>query len=228
MFSCVNGAETFDAAKEPPAGFPTVVPIEEVGKPSRPWKLMLYPAHLALEPAPDIPPYLILREHMMKSATVIEGMRVLAVSKPIKASFKLTPATAALLTDWIGKPALAACYLRRRYAWVLPVAVIWVFGSLPMKGDPDAGTDSIPFDPFGLVLGLILVASWAWAKWRPHPTLFLVDSTWFLLMGGYLLKDVAGGRNKAWLALVVLLLWMAVTGVKHFVRFRGTPMARTA
>jgi hypothetical protein len=32
------------------------------------------------------------------------------------------------------------------------------------------------------------------------------------------------GRSKGWLVLVVLLAWVAVTGFKHFFRFRGTKL----
>jgi len=117
---------------------------------------------------------------------------------------------------------LAAFYLRRRYAWVLPVAILWIIGSLPLKGDSEAGVGPVPFDLFGLVLGLILVVSWTLAKWRPHSALFLVDSLWFAAMGVYLVLDVINGRSKGWLLLVALLFWLVATGLKHFARFRGT------
>jgi hypothetical protein len=42
------------------------------------------------------------------------------------------------------------------------------------------------------------------------------------VMAGHLAMGVAGGRGKGWLVLVVLLLWMVVSGLRHFARFRGT------
>jgi hypothetical protein len=223
----VNGPEPSDSTAQSSAVSPTVLAIEQMSSPPRPWKLTLYPAHLTLEPASyDTPPFLILRDEVMKSATLIEGMRALALTKPFKVTFKLPKEAAQTLADWIGKPVLAAHYLRRRYGWVLPVAAIWVFGSLPFSGDPAAGVEAVEFDPIGLGLGVVLIAAWACAKWRPHPALFLVDSIWFLVMAAHLAMGVVEGRSRGWLALVALLGWMAVIGLKLFVRFRGTRLTR--
>ena len=101
-----------------------------------------------------------------------------------------------------------------------------MIGSLPLPRDSAAGTTSIPFDLIGFGLGLTLVVSWACARWRPHPILFLIDSLWFVALAGYLVMDVVSGRSKGWLVLVAFLLWMVVTGLKHFARFRGTNIAR--
>lgn len=207
------------------AGSPQVLSLAEMGKTDGAWNLTLYPAHLALAESPGERPYVILREEVMKSAMLIEGMRVFTLSKPRTATFKLTPEGVASLAEWIGKPALAAFYLRRRYGWVLPVAAIWIIGSLPMPASPAGGLEAKPFDLLGCGLGLTLVVSWALARWRPHPALFLVDSIWFLCLAGYLTVGVLEGRSRGWLLLVALLLGMVVTGLKHFVRFRGTPLA---
>jgi hypothetical protein len=106
------------------------------------------------------------------------------------------------------------------------VAAIWMIGSLPIPGNVAAGTNAQSFDPVGFGLALTLVASWGWAKWRPHPVLFLVDSFWFLMLAGYLAVDVYNGRNKWWLVLIILNLWLVTTGLKHFRRFRGTKIIR--
>ena len=76
----------------------------------------------------------------------------------------------------------------------------------------------------GFVLGLVLVGAWAFAKWRPHPVLFLVDGIWFSWVAVNLSLSVLRGQSKGWLVLVPLLAWMAVTGLKHFLRFRGTKL----
>jgi hypothetical protein len=205
---------------------PTVFSVTELGKAPGQWTLTLHPEHLALAESPGAQPYVILRDQVMKSAILIEGVRALALKQPFKKTFKLTPEATVKLSEWIGKPTLAAYYLRQRYAWVLPVAVVWMLGSLPLRGDPAKGIDAVPFDPIGLGLGLTLVVSWACARWRPHPLLFLVDSLWFIALAGYLVMGVVNGRSKGWLVLVVLLLWMVVTGLRHFARFRSTTVAR--
>jgi len=211
--------------EETQAKVPTVLSLKELGKTPRDWALTLHPSHLALAESPGAQPYVIFREQMMKSATLIEGIRTLALKEPIKANFKLTPEVTTALAEWIGKPVLAAYYLKRRNGWLLPVALLWVIGSLPLKGDPARGISSIAFDPIGLGLGLMLVATWTWATWRPHPVLFLVDSLWFIALACQLVRNVVNGRSKGWLVLVVMALWAVVTGLKHFTRFRGTSIA---
>jgi len=227
MLRAVNGEPSPStpepSATAPSAESPQVLTVSEVGKAGKQWALELHPAHLALVEVPGTPPYVILREEVMKGAMLIEGMNMLALNKPTKASFKLAPEGTAALADWIGKPALMLFYLRRRSAWVLPVAVIWLIGSLPISGNADTGTKPVPFDAIGFALALILIGSWALAKWRPHPLLFLVDSFWFLLLSVRLLIDVfVEGRSKGWLIFGIFAGWLVFTGVKHYRRFRGT------
>lgn len=222
----MNGDNAPIPAEQPHAIAPTVLPLTEMGKTNKEWSLTLYPAHLALaEPSTDRP-YVIIRDQVMKSATLMEGVNALVVEQPRKVTLKLKPEGTVALADWIGKPVLAAHYLRRRYGWVLPVAVLWMLGSLPLPGDQAAGVEAMRFDPVGFGLGLTLVVSWAFAKWRPHPALFLVDSLWFVAMAVHLIVGVVNGRSQGWLVLVVLLLWMVVTGLKHFARFRGVNIER--
>jgi hypothetical protein len=45
-------------------------------------------------------------------------------------------------------------------------------------------------------------------------------------MAVHLIVGVVNGRSQGWLVLVILLLWMVATGLKHFVRFRGTRIER--
>ena len=170
--------------------------MTEMNSAKRTWMLTLHPKHLALSDPSGVQPYTLTHEEMMRSAMVIEGMRALALSKPVKMTFKLAPETLSALVEWIGKPALARFYLRRRYAWVLPVATLWILGSMPIAGDPASGREAQPMD--------------------------LIDSLWFLVMAGHLAMEVASGRSKGWLVLMALMLWMVLTGFKHFIRFKGT------
>lgn len=209
----------------PPAGSQTL-PLTEVGKPTDEWTLALHPEHLELTKASEAQPIGILRTELMKSAVLIESMKVFAINKPLKVNFKLTDDATHTIAEWIGLPVLAANYLRRRYGWVLPVAVIWMVGALPIPGDSAANLKPVAFDPIGFALGATLVLSWAFAKWRPQAVLFLVDSIWFAIMSGHLVMSVVNGWNKAWLLLLIPLLWMAVTGVRHFYRFRGIEIDR--
>lgn len=228
MFAAMDrdtGASAVPTAQNT-AGAPAVLLLKELGKTPRGWTLTLHPEHLALAEASSAQPYVILREEMMKSVTLIEGMNTLGLTKPLKVTFKLAPEATATLAGWIGKPVLASHYLRRRYAWVLPVAIIWMLGALPLPGSPAAGIEATRFDVFGFGLGLTLLVAWAFAKWKPHPALFLVDSLWFTWLAVYLVVGVFNGRSKAWFLLVALLVWMVLTGLKHYARFRGTSLPR--
>jgi hypothetical protein len=221
MLPAVNGpsANPPEIPVEPAA--PPALPLTEINAAKRRWTLTLHPRHLALCDPTGAQPYTIPYEEVMTSTTLLEGMRTLALTKPVKLNFKLPPETQAALVLWIGKPALARAYLKRRYSWILPFAIVWVLTSIPMAGDPASGHEPLPFDPFGLILGITLIAMWAWAKWRPHPLLFLIDSFWFLAVAVQLALQVAHGRSKFWLLWMLLLLWLVLTGFKHFIRFKG-------
>ncbi len=209
-----------------PAPGPLMFDIEEMGKKDQRWRLEVRPGDLALYEGENPHPFVILREQFQKDAMLIEGIPALTLKRPKKLTFKLKPEANSAVADWIGKSVLAALYLKRRYAWVLPVAIIWTFGSLPIAGNPQIGAKAQPLDAMGLGLGVVLLVSWAFARWRPHPMLFLVDSIWFLWLAGYLIYDVVNGRSKLWLLLIAFLLWMVVTGFKHFARFRGTRLTQ--
>jgi hypothetical protein len=200
------------------------IPLTEIGKPADQWTLTLCPDHVELKPEAGGEATGILRRELMKTVILAEGLNALLVNKPFKKNFKLDPADTARIASWIGLPVLAAGYLRRRYSWVLPVAIIWIIGSFPAPGDLEQGIEPQSFDPVGFALGGTLVLAWAFAKWRPHPMLFLVDSIWFLIMSIHLVMSVLDGWHKAWLLLLLPLLWMTVTGIKHFLRFNGVRM----
>lgn len=191
------------------------------------WTLTLLPSHLALADAPDAQPYVILREQLMKSVMLMEGARVLAVEKPRKLMFKLTADGVKSLADWIGLPFLASFYLKRRYSWVSLWAFLWVFGSLATWIAPPQNQIAPHFDVVSFSLGVTLLIASAFARWRPHPILFLVDGIWFATVAVSLTINVLHrGNSKGWLVLGALTVWLAVTGVKHFIRFRGTALPR--
>jgi hypothetical protein len=206
-----------------------VFPLQENGKSTGQWSLTIHPSHLSLADAPGAQPYVILREQFKKEVSFMEGMRALVVKQPRKIIFKLTPEAADALANWLGKPFLAAFYLKRRFSWLFPWALIWAVGSLIVLIPTPEGRPPIPFDVASFLLGVALMVSCAFAKWRPHPILFLVDSLWFASVTVNLSVDVVYGRSAGWLVLVALTLWMSVTGMKHFFRFRGvkiTPFSK--
>jgi hypothetical protein len=209
----------------PPAAAP-VFPLTEIGPKARAqWWLTILPTHLALADAPGGQPYVILRQQMMNSVIFMEGLRSLALKEPRKVNLQLTREGAKAVAEWIGRPFLASFYLNRRYRMLLPWAVVWTLGSL-MPLLPGLVSARALFDPMALVLGLVLFGMWGVAKWRPHPILFLMDAIWFLCVAVRLASHILYlHQSKGWFVIVVLLLWGAVTGVMHFVRFRKTRVA---
>ncbi len=202
---------------------PVVLPLTPVDKKAGgPWTLTLHPSHLALADAPGAQPYVILREQLMKSVILMESTRVLAIEQPRKLLFKLTAEGHQALADWIGLPFLAGFYLKRRYSWVSLWALLLVLGSLAMLISPPRGQTG-QFNLLTLLLGLVVLTASGFARWRPHPVLFLVDAVFFACMAVRLaLTVLLHGRSAGWLVLVVLMAWLAVNGVKHFLRFRAT------
>ncbi len=218
--------ESASLSSEPAAtGAPTVLPLREIGKQTGQWTLTLHPAHLALADAPGAQPYVLLREQLMKSVVLMEGTRALVVQQPHKVMFKLTPDGVRALAEWIGRPFLASFYLKRRYTWVSLWAFLWVVGSLATLLPAPRFGITPQFDLTIFLLGVALLVAAGFAKWRPHPILFLVDGIWFACVAVHLAVNVlTHNRSRAWLVFAAVMIWMAVTGVKHFIRFRGTKL----
>ena len=205
-------------------GSAPVFPLTEIGKKSGgEWTLTLLPSHLAIADAPGAQPYVILREQIMKTVVIMESTRALILRQPRELMFKLTPEGLAALADWVGKSFLASFYLKRRYAWVSVWALLWVGGSLILLISPPRD-GAPPFQLFNLLLGVALLVASALARWRPHPSLFLVDSLWFGTVAVQLTISITQGKSKGWYLLVALLAWSAITGFRHFMRFRGTKL----
>jgi len=217
----VEGDTNANASQEAAADSPRVLPLTPMDKKlGGEWTLTMLPSHLALADAPGAQPYVILREQLMKSVTLIEAPRVLVIEKPRKLMFKMTPEGAKVLADWIGNSFLASFYLKRRYTWVSLWAFLWVFGSIATLITPPRG-ETPHLDVTGFSLGLALLVASAFARWRPHPLLFLVDAIWFSCVAVQLTSSVlVRGSSYGWFAMVALMIWMAITGVKHFFRFR--------
>jgi hypothetical protein len=223
------GSETAPGFPGDPVATGTDAPSFEVADLSdakKKWHLAIHDGHLALRDSLAAQPYILLREGFPKEFNFLERLRALSVTKPLKVTLKLTPEATAAVTQWFGDAFLATTYLKRRYGFVLPWAILWMIGSLSWSRNVAAGIEPKPFHPVDFLLGATLVGAWAMAKWRPHPGLFLVDFLWFGYLTVQLTLSVFAGRNKWWFIMVVLLGWMAVTGLQHFLRFRGTKIPR--
>lgn len=204
-----------------------VIPLKENGKQTGQWTFTLFPSHIALADAPGAQPYIILRDEAVKPGFFHEGLRLVEVKKPRKILFRMTAGGADAFADWIGKPLLAARYLKQRYAWISMFAILWALSCFGSLIPPATGKAAPSLDITYFLLGVFLFASTAFAKWRPHPILFLVDALWFLSVAVNLAITVVYGRSKWWLIAVILLVWVAIKGFRHFGRFRGINIPRS-
>ena len=196
---------------------------EEIAPSKRKWQVSLHPGHLALLPAGEAQPYVFVRDDFFTKVELFPGMRFLALRTPLKVNLKLTRPGADALHGWFGPPKRAQLklLLKRRYAFSVPVAVLFVLVALPFPGAASPGDKSLPFQPLNLAFGLTLLGLWAWSKIQPHPILFLLDSIWFaaLAIGHFLL--LCRSHHWWWSIWTILLLWMAVAGFRRWQQCRA-------
>ncbi len=189
------------------------------------WRLLLGLDSLRLEPAEGGEGIEIARSELPERIEVQEmpvGPPLLVIRKPKRVAFSFDPEGARRFRVWLGPPTkrdLKAA-LKRRMAWGLPIGLLFVFTSLPWKGDPAAGIEAIPFDPVSAILGGSLVLMGLLMRVWPNPLLFLTDSIWFLALAGKILWDIAKGGSWLWMIVVVLILTAVQDGFRQFLRFR--------
>jgi len=193
------------------------------------WRLVLRPDSLGLEaagggesfevPRDELPDRLELREIPL-------GPPLLVVRTPKRVTFTLDREGARRFRAWLGPPTRhdLRVALKRRMGWGLPIGLLFVFTSLPWKGDPQAGVEAIPFDPLSAFLGGSLVAMALAMRVWPNRYLLLADFAWFLLLAIKVLWDIVRGASWLWMILVVFILVAADDGLRQFRRF--VPMER--
>src|SRR6188474_309036 len=89
-----------------PSATSKVLTIKELSSRGKEWTLTFHAEHLTLADSADGLPFVILRQQMMKTAVLAEGVRALVLTQPLKLTFKLTAESAAALAEWIGMPTL--------------------------------------------------------------------------------------------------------------------------
>lgn len=217
----MNEPESLSPEAAPPP-LPPRLEVAEVNQAKRKWVLELHPDHFALHNDFDPQPLIYTRAELWDKADTLDGVRVLAIKKPRALGLQFTKEAFATFQQWLGPPAAARLrsVFKRRFGWGLPVAVIIGVSSLPMKGNPEKGITDVPFDPYGMGLAVGLVALSLWVKYRPTRVLFLFDALWFVLAGGRIfLNIVTRDQGWGWGIFGVLLLLMAVSGLRWFKRF---------
>jgi hypothetical protein len=209
--------------------------LQSIEVPPRPWHLQLRSDGLQLRPAEGDP--IDLSRPEVESVTEIvplwggQSVLVVRARKRKKVQLKLTPDQRMAVEAWLGPPTInqLRAVLRRRYAFGLPIAILFLLLSIPLPADPAIGAAAHPFDPIWATLGVGLLLLWVASRLRPSPVLLLLDAAWFLVMALLHVRDLLAGTASAFVLLLVALgVYLAITGVKQFKRYRNATTTAAA
>ncbi|MCP3957383.1 MAG: hypothetical protein GY719_05985 [bacterium] len=193
------------------------------------WHLTLEDDSASLTPSEGGTPLVIPRSETLGRLELVRiwgGQGALMVpreGKLKKLELKLEPGQTEAVDEWLGPPTTdhLRLFLRKRYAFGVPIGLFLVLASLPMAGDPAAGLEAVPASPITAVLGVGLVVMWALARYRPTPRLLLADTVWFSLLLVSTVVDILTGRSSVWwLVLCVVLVVIIHRGIREYGRFK--------
>jgi hypothetical protein len=193
------------------------------------WRLELAPEGLRGE-REDGASFEIPRSELLRRVNVFDSplaRRVLAVRDP-KFILQLEPSSYRELEAWLGKDLLLRMELRKRLAWVVPIGIILILGSLPLPADPAAGIEGAPLQLLGLVLGAILVVQGLLSRLRPDRIYLLLDSGWFTVLAVDTVLDVAFGASPFWTPVIALQAFLAAVTFRAWRRFGKMESAQKA
>ncbi len=211
-------------AADTPIPTPEILEATESGRKPRKWALLLFPDGFRGERQDDAASFHVLRTKLADLVQVVDGLlvkRTLVVKKPRRTTLQLEPHPFRRLSRWIGEPTLLRLAVKQRLSWTIPIGILFVLGSMPLPGDPEAGLDAVPFNPVSAVLGTVLIVQGLASRRWPRPILFLLDAFWFLGLAADTVYRVWQGQSTFWLLLVVLQLGLAASGLRLWRRFQG-------
>ena len=142
-----------------------------------------------------------------------------------KVVIELEPSQVALLKEWLGPPTIRGLKvaLKKRLNWCLPIGILFVFSSLPLSGDPEAGLEAVPFDAVSAFLGASLIAITILARIWFRRILFLLDGVWLSLLALDATVGIFRGDSLWWAISVIALILGAKGGFSEYQRFASVP-----
>ena len=196
--------------------------LDELNK-NASWILLLHDDHLRCV-GPGQVEISVQRHEMPLVATLHDSLLIkpsLEVRSGGRHLFQFSREDFNLFKTWLGPTTKLdlKMALKRRFAYVLPFAVLFVVISLPMSGNVAAGVEPLPFDPILCSLGVSLAVMATAARLFPHRFFFLLDSLWFAALAGMLLYDIGQGASWTWLIMVAIHLHIISLGIRQFLRF---------
>jgi hypothetical protein len=202
--------------------------IEEINAKKDRWRLTLLEGRLRLEREDESEVHEVERSQYGRGLDLrkmLGSKQALVVRIPKAKAFRLEPVTYDAIERWLPPFTRAdvATILRTRLRWTLPIAILFIIGSLPLPGDPAQGIDPIPFDVVGCILGVGLLLLGVLARVAPHRNLLLLDAIWFLMLAADTAWTVfAQGSSPLWLLFAGFLVWVAATPYSLYQRFAAT------
>lgn len=211
------------ATAPPPTGLQVHFEVKESNSSETPWILTLHPEFFRLEKA-DGEQHDVPREELNGRVQTFEKNLFLRRAIAVKIGrkqriFKLSEEAFAALIDWIGPPTMEDLKfsLKRRFSWVMPIGLLFVFTALPIGG--------LPGDMVTLLLGIGLILTGVLAKVHPHRVFFALDSLWFTFLATTTAVRLA--QDFRWISVFFLVLQVALvkSGWSEYARFAPHRMA---
>ena len=189
------------------------------------WILTLQPDWMILEPEreagasikvsrEDIPDRVLLKDPAI-------GGPYLQVKAPRAVGFRISKRVSKAYAAWRGpttKGELRAALKGLTYC-AIPVGALWLFASLPVPADVDAGVSAVPADVLGLALGAGLVTLGILRLFVMTRWLFIVDAVWWTVFAGYMIAGILSGDSPWWGIMTVFAVVFVVAQIQAFRRF---------
>lgn len=163
----------------------------------------------------------------MKVFTTLTGKAALLVSlDERRAVFHLEPSTLAAFGGWIGRDAMTRMAVRAFATIALVCGALWIVGSFPLDGDPDAGVAAIPIDVLGMGLGVLGIIAGAIGRWSPRRYVLVLDAAWCIGVAVHGLWDVVyDAASPLWLVFSAALAAQALGQLRLFFALGALPKA---
>lgn len=191
--------------------------IHEAGVPDKRWTLFIFADRLEFESADGRVREILWddrhsRLQLHDRAFLLRRLVVVKAGKK-NLMFQLQPEAYERVKGWYGPLGVEdlKIALKRRMAWVIPIGILFIFGSTPLA--------NLPFEPVSFGLGVGLIATGLLSRLVPHRMFFLADSLWFCTLAATSIVVLIDDWSWLRAFFLVLQIQLAWRGFQEFHRF---------
>lgn len=191
--------------------------VHEAGAPNKKWTLFIFADRLEFETADGRVRELLWDERHTRlqlhdRAFLIRRLVAVKAGKK-NLLFQLQPEAYDRVKAWYGPLTVddLRLALKRRMAWVIPIGILFIFGSTPIA--------NLPFEPVTFGLGLGLIVTGLLSRLAPHRVFFLVDSLWFCTLAATSIVVLIDDWSWLRAFFLVVQIQLAWRGFQEFHRF---------